>query len=64
MVSGPPPWPVEPYVMEEEGRPAESKHKEKLPNWLVILIASILAVFIVYLLLILISPSMNIGMNP
>jgi ABC-type phosphate transport system permease subunit len=64
MVSAPPPWSAEPYVMEEKARPPESKYEEKLPKWLIVLIASILAVFLVYLLVILIFPSMNIGMNP
>ena len=60
----PPPWSAEPYVMEEQARPVESKYEEKLPRWLTILIASVIAVFIIYIMLVVVFPSMNIGMNP
>lgn len=38
--------------------------KEKVRRWLIIIGSLILAIFLVYLLLILAYPSMNIGMNP
>jgi len=38
--------------------------KEKVRRWLIIIGSVILAIFLVYLLLILAYPSMNIGMNP
>lgn len=37
---------------------------EKVRRWLIIIGSVILAIFLVYLLLILIYPSMTIGMNP
>jgi len=38
--------------------------KEKVRRWLIIIATVILTVFLVYLLLIVIYPSLNIGMNP
>ena len=42
----------------------EMTKKEKVRRWLIIIATVILTVFLVYLLLIVIYPSLNIGMNP
>jgi hypothetical protein len=56
-----PPAASEPYVMEERPRPTESKYQEKLPYWLIILVASILAIAIIWIMLIVIYPSMALS---
>lgn len=48
-----------------EGRSAnQPDKKERMRRWLIVLGTVILAIFLVYLLLILINPSMDIGMSP
>jgi hypothetical protein len=37
---------------------------ERIRRWLIVIATVILAVFLVYLLLVMIYPSLNIGMNP
>lgn len=38
--------------------------KERIRRWLIVLGTVIIVIFLIYLLLILIYPSMNIGMSP
>jgi len=55
-----------PGVSESHGPSVDVKtmsRSEKVRRWLIIVGSVVLAIFLVYLLLILIYPSMNIGMN-
>lgn len=52
----------EPQVPSEGAR--IMSRGEKIGRWLIIIATVILTIFLVYVLLVVIFPSMNIGMNP
>jgi cell division protein FtsL len=56
-----------PDVTESHGPSVDVKtmgRGEKVRRWLIIVGTVVLAVFLVYLLLVLVYPSLNIGVNP
>lgn len=48
-------------AIDEKVTPANSRQKEKLPYWLIVLMASILAIILIWVMMIVIYPSIALS---